>query len=61
MRKWVKAENVPPEWENHWAWCYKDWDKSVERTIVPASFSREPRHCRGVWFMLNDPPAPPST
>jgi hypothetical protein len=60
-QKWKKAEHVPRSWEGRWAWRYQEWDKTIEHVTVPVSFSREPHHCRMVWFMLNEPPAPPTT
>lgn len=60
MGKWVKAADVPKSWEGKQAWQYREWEPSDPILIrVPQNYSRAAPHCEGVWFMLQNSPAPP--
>jgi hypothetical protein len=56
---WVKAEDVPKADEGKRAWKFTRWGQMVEMSWVPRDYSRDPRHCVGVWFMPIEQPAPP--
>lgn len=58
--KWRKAQDVPKTWEGHRAWKWS-WFGSRQPLLcyVPDNFSRDPKHCEGIWFRLLDTPAPP--
>ena len=61
MIKWVAAQNTPKSWENQEVWQWNEWQENSRPfwNIVPAGFSRELRHCKGVWYRKFIYPKPP--
>ncbi len=57
--KWVRAEDAHKNLEGNRAWQYSERDDTMIIVTVPKGYSREPRHCKGIWFMEITQPAPP--
>lgn len=61
LNLWIEATRIPKWLEGLRAWV---WDSNKESSavvpgIVPRGYSRDPRHCGGIWYQLMAPPAPP--
>jgi hypothetical protein len=65
MSRWIEAPNVPKSWEGQEVWQWNAWQNDGSTrpfwNIVPKDFSREPHHCRGVWYRKFVYPKPPKT
>jgi hypothetical protein len=63
VAQWTRAEDIPEHWEGTTAWRYNESDPSPRPyvSVVPAGYSRDTRHCGGVWFMPIRVPEPPTT
>jgi hypothetical protein len=61
MGKWIKAEKVPKSWEGQEVWQWNEWQLEPRPfwNVVPKDISREPHHCKGVWYMKFVYPNPP--
>jgi hypothetical protein len=55
--KWTPASLVPQSWEGQTAFRADGYDSRPYWTVVPRGFSRDPRHCAGVFFFRIDLPA----
>ncbi|MDB5612083.1 MAG: hypothetical protein JWP25_8983 [Bradyrhizobium sp.] len=59
--KWTRAVDVQESWEGEQAWRWEDGSKfKPHLDYIPEGFSREPHHCRGVWFKRMSIPKPPA-
>lgn len=61
MSGWVRAQDIPPSWEGEEVWQWNEWNGARPFwNVVPRGFSREPHHCRGIWYMKFVYPAWPT-
>jgi hypothetical protein len=55
--KWLCAAHVPKDWEGKTAFRLDGYGRRPYWTKVPVGFSRDPRHCAGIFFcMIELPP-----
>ncbi len=60
--KWYRADELPKEYEGMWAWKYIFGPGPVDPLScerVPFGYSREPHHCKGVYYAPMVLPLPP--
>lgn len=51
---WIEGPDVPVALEGHQAWKWvegKGAQSGASVDVIPRGFSRDPKHCGGVWFM----------
>lgn len=61
MSDWIRARDCPQSWEGEEVWQWNEWSGNRPFwNVVPRGFSRDPHHCRGVWYMKFTYPAWPS-
>ena len=46
---WIKAKDIPAEWEGTHKLCYNT-ERGVHFATVTPGFSRIERHCFGWWY-----------
>ena len=59
---WIEAPNVPVALEGKQAWKWVNGKRTPSGPsvdVIPHGFSRDPKHCGGVWFMPIIPPTLP--
>ena len=59
--RWITAEQIPKTWEGLEVWQWNEWEPNRHPfySIVPPGFSRNPDHCKGIWYRLFVFPKPP--
>jgi hypothetical protein len=61
--EWMQAIDIPKDWEGKAAWQWNDWEsdrRPPHQTFIPIDFSRSPKACANVYFMLLERPEPPA-
>jgi hypothetical protein len=49
--KWLPAASVPESWEGKTGFRLDGYGKRPYWTTIPRGFSRDPRHCAGIFFL----------
>lgn len=60
--RWYKASELPSRFEGDYGWFYYENTHEMVRKEIPVWYSRNEKHCEGVWIMpLAVPQRPPSS
>lgn len=57
--KWYRAGDLPRRHEGKLGWWYNEKTAVQQMKQIPVGYSREARHCCGIWIMPVFVPAPP--
>lgn len=56
---WIAAKDVPKALEGKRAWIFTRWDRSVDMGWIARDYSRDERHCEGIYVWPIEAPEPP--